>query len=115
MTEFVLTQRYMLNLTYSKPSGSENKVHGWHYFLEVSLTSDIDSEFGLIVNRQLMNQTVFNKIIKIYDKKRLENHQLFSGEALAHHFLKILKNSEIGPFLKQVCLKEPENQFVSEV
>ena len=83
--------------------------HGHHYLIEVTIEDSIHQESGLSVDRKYMNGIVEQILIAPYDKSYLNDHfEHTTGEVLAQKFFDLLKDSELGPILNDVTVRETE-------
>lgn len=123
----ILTKSYRLRAIHSlhQPQFSDDqnnyhfrhcgKVHGHEYKIEVSLRGELDSRAQWVFDRDQLDQLVETHVIQPFDKTNL--NVFFantSGEALAHEFYKILKNTPIGPKLYSLAIQETrKNRFLA--
>lgn len=98
--------------------GPCSRLHGHDYSVEVTLRGKVDSETGLVISRDRMDELVDRALLSRFRNSDLNEHfEHTSGEALAVHFLQLIK--EVLPAeieLRRVTLRETaKNTFIAEI
>ena len=120
-----LTKRFMISAMHDLQSPTlseeENKsvfgkcynLHGHDYWIEVTVKGKIDSDSGLICDRDYFEDILNNEVIKKYNLTFLNDHfNLTTGENMVKEFYNILEKSLKPLELVRVGLQEtPKNLF----
>ncbi len=90
------------------------RLHGHHYFCEVTVRGAIDKSHGLICDRDKFERKLQKEFILKFDKTNLNDQfKNTSGEALAKEFYELLKTKMKPLDLVMIRLQEtPKNFFI---
>lgn len=90
----------------------ETSLHGHNIDVLITIKGEINNESGLIINRDLLDKTIFDLIITKYDKISLNDlMDKPTGENLTLAITNDLLNSPIAQSLHQVQIKETNKNF----
>ena len=99
--------------------GKCNNFHGHNYYLEVTLSGEVDPESGYVVDLKLLKEIVLVEIIDKVDHKYLNDVEIFNNiipttENMAKKFWEILNPKLNFPNAKLYSLKlyETDKNFV---